>query len=207
MHRPMAWGISSLFDCRSPALTHSVLWGQLSPLCFKKVHSNRIASPLSRSSTAARRYCFVYTNSLDGVLRVSSSKDYCRRSPGWTAEGTWAFKVNCFLLCKVNCFMNAGVWSVSWGFWTWVASMIRYESLKKIFVTCVFKNKQKFCRSMRRSSDSRSPPGLSQTSRVCDDCQPFHHLAFPSQSLSSFLSLVVILMVQYHISVMTTLIN
>ncbi|CAG7832761.1 unnamed protein product, partial [Allacma fusca] len=50
-----------------------------------------IASPLSRSSTTARRYCFIYTSEPEGNLRVSSSSESCKRNPG--VEGTWAFNL------------------------------------------------------------------------------------------------------------------
>lgn len=52
-----------------------------------------IASPLSRSSTSARRYCFIYSEADEG-LRVSSSSETCRRnvSPGVEA-GVWAFNL------------------------------------------------------------------------------------------------------------------
>ncbi|CAG7724836.1 unnamed protein product [Allacma fusca] len=52
-----------------------------------------IATPQSRSSTAAHRYCFVYTESAEGSLRVYSSSESCRRNINAATESTWAFNL------------------------------------------------------------------------------------------------------------------
>ncbi len=51
-----------------------------------------IASPLSRSSTTARRYCFSYSETDEG-LQVYSSSDSCLRDGSPNLEGTWAFNL------------------------------------------------------------------------------------------------------------------
>lgn len=52
-----------------------------------------IATPMSRSSTTAHRYCFVYTESPDGALRMFSSSESCRRNIDTNTESTWAFNL------------------------------------------------------------------------------------------------------------------
>lgn len=51
-----------------------------------------IASPLSRSSTTARRYCFSYSETDEG-LQVYSSSDSCLRDGSPNLEGIWAFNL------------------------------------------------------------------------------------------------------------------
>ncbi|ODM98146.1 hypothetical protein Ocin01_08532 [Orchesella cincta] len=51
-----------------------------------------IASSLSRSSTSARRYCFNYQETDEG-LRVFSSSESCRRNVSPGIEGVWAFNL------------------------------------------------------------------------------------------------------------------
>lgn len=51
-----------------------------------------IASPMSRSSNSARRYCFIYTQT-EGGLRVSSSSESCRRNISPGIGGSWAFNL------------------------------------------------------------------------------------------------------------------
>lgn len=51
-----------------------------------------IASPLSRSSTSARRYCFSYSETEEG-LQVFSSSDSCLRDGSPNLEGIWAFNL------------------------------------------------------------------------------------------------------------------
>jgi hypothetical protein len=51
-----------------------------------------IATPQSRSSTSADRYCFIYTQT-EGGLRVSRSSDTCRTNLSPGVEGFWAFNL------------------------------------------------------------------------------------------------------------------
>ncbi|ODN00492.1 hypothetical protein Ocin01_06185, partial [Orchesella cincta] len=51
-----------------------------------------IASPMSRSSTSARRYCFSYSETDEG-LQVFSSSDSCLRDGSPNLEGIWAFNL------------------------------------------------------------------------------------------------------------------
>ncbi|CAL8089133.1 unnamed protein product [Orchesella dallaii] len=51
-----------------------------------------IASPLSRSSTSASRYCFTYSETDEG-LQVFSSSDSCLRDGSPNLEGIWAFNL------------------------------------------------------------------------------------------------------------------
>ena len=50
-------------------------------------------------------------------------------------------------------------------------------------------------------SDFWKPLRPQQMSRVCDDCQHFHHPVYSSQPSPSFTSVVVILVVQQQASV------
>jgi len=51
-----------------------------------------IASPMSRSSTTARRYCFMYSET-DSGLQVYSSRENCDRNVSPSLEGVWAFNL------------------------------------------------------------------------------------------------------------------
>ena len=91
-------------------LTFMLVINQILKLCFcvtaYTCHGNweeggtryLIASPSTSgsrspgSASAARRYCFIYTQT-DGELRVSSSLESCRRNISPGISGSWAFNL------------------------------------------------------------------------------------------------------------------